>query len=91
MRVEGKISDEDFMPANEKYRLQIAELEKERNSLSTPELELDNVIDSSVEFLKHLPQNWKNLNVKDLRVLRPLLFLRTCFMHIQVLKLLKYA
>ena len=79
LRVEGKISDEDFMPANEKYRLQIAELEKERNSLSTPELELDNVIDSSVEFLKHLPQNWKNLNVKDLRVLRPLLFPQNLF------------
>ena len=74
LRIEGKISDEDFMPANEKFKFQIAELEKEINTLSTPELEVENVIDSSVEFLKHLPQNWKNLDVKDLRVLRPLLF-----------------
>lgn len=72
--MEGKISDEDFMPANEKYKIQIVELEEEINSFSTPELELDNVVDSGIEFLKHLPQNWKDLNVKDLRVLRPLLF-----------------
>lgn len=74
MRIKGKISDEDFTPANEKYRFKILELEKEFASLSTPELEIDNVIDSSVEFLKHLPESWKNLDVKDLRVLRTLLF-----------------
>ncbi|TSC65313.1 MAG: Site-specific recombinase [Candidatus Doudnabacteria bacterium Gr01-1014_77] len=74
LRIKGKISDEDFTPANEKYRFKISELEKEVASLSTPELEVDNVIDSSVEFLKHLPENWKTLDVKDLRVLRTLLF-----------------
>ena len=74
LRVEGKLDNEDFMSANEKYKMQIRELEKDRDSLSTPELGLDSVIDSSIEFLKHLPEEWRNLDVKDLRVLRSLLF-----------------
>ena len=74
LRVEGKIKDEDFIPANEKYKSEIAVLEKEMSSLFVPELEIDNLIDSSIEFLKHLPENWKSLDVKDLRVLRTLLF-----------------
>ncbi|MBU6390066.1 hypothetical protein KGQ31_00775 [Patescibacteria group bacterium] len=74
LRIEGKLSDEEFAPANENYKFRISELEKEVSNLSTPELGLDNVIDSSVEFLKHLPENWKKLHVKDLRVLRTLLF-----------------
>lgn len=69
-----KISDEDFASNNEKYTFRIAELKKEVNNLSSPELEIDNVIDSGVEFLEHLPENWKSLDVKDLRVLRSLLF-----------------
>ncbi len=74
LRIAGEISNLDFIPTREKYESQIADLEREMNGLSTPELELDNVIDSSVEFLKHLPDNWKSLDVKDLRVLRTLLF-----------------
>lgn len=74
LRIEGKISDEDFVPANEKYKLQIEALRQEMNNLSTPEFGLDNIIDSSIYFLKHLPETWKDLDVKDLRVLRTLLF-----------------
>ena len=91
LRVEGKIKDEDFIPANEKYKSEIAVLEKEMSSLFVPELEIDNLIDSSIEFLKHLPENWKSLDVKDLRVLRTLLFLKILSMRIQLLKLPKYA
>lgn len=74
LRIKGSISDEDFIPANERYKIKLAELEAEKSSLSTPELGLENVIDSTIEFLKHLPENWKSLDVKDLRVLRTLLF-----------------
>lgn len=74
LRIEGKISDDDFIPANEKYKLKIVELENEMNKLSVPELELDRVVDTSIAFLKSLPETWKKLDVKDLRVLRPLLF-----------------
>ena len=74
LRVSGEIKPEDYASTMEKYKIQIAELEKEVNSLSVPELGLDNVVDSGIEFMKHLSENWKKLDVKDLRVLRPLLF-----------------
>ncbi len=76
LKIKGtiRLTDEEFVEANEKYKIKILELEKELGILSTPELEVDNVIDSGVEFLKHLPENWKTLDVKDLRVLRTLLF-----------------
>jgi site-specific DNA recombinase len=74
LRVEGKIRDEDFMPANEKYKLQIITLEAEINGLSAPELGLDRIIESGIEFMRHLPETWTKLHVKDLRVLKPLLF-----------------
>jgi len=89
MRVRGKLPDEDFTPANESYKFKISELEKEIASLSTPELEVDNVIDSGVQFLKHLPQNWNNpdvLDVKDLRVLRALLFPENLYYHYPTIK-----
>jgi len=72
--IEGKISDEDFIPANEKYKIQISDLEREVNNLSVPELGVDEVIDSSIEFLKNLSEKWQGLDVKDLRVLKSLLF-----------------
>ncbi|MFZ2149643.1 MAG: hypothetical protein WAV15_00580 [Minisyncoccia bacterium] len=74
MRVRGKVEDEDYAPLREKYRIQILELEQEINNLSTPELGLENIIVSGIEFLKTLPQIWKDLDVKDLKVLRNLLF-----------------
>ena len=74
LRLGEKITDEDFTPANENLKLQIIELKKELSELFSPELEIDNVVDSGIEFLKHLPENWKSLDVKDLRVLRTLLF-----------------
>ena len=74
LRIEGKISDGDFIPANDKFKIQILELEQELNNLSTPELGLENVVNSGIEFLKHLPENWRGLDVKDLRVLRNLLY-----------------
>ncbi len=81
LRIEGKISDEDFTPANEKIKFEILESEREVNSLFSPELEVDNVVDSGIEFLKHLPELWRDLNVKDLRVLRTLLFPENVFYH----------
>lgn len=74
IRIAEEISTEDFMLTNEKYKIQIAELEKDLASLSSPELGVDSMIESGIEFLKHLPENWKSLDVKDLRVLRTLLF-----------------
>ncbi len=76
LRLAGKISDEDFTEANEKIKFDIYEHEKAINEIFIPELELENVIDSSLDFLKHLPKEWKNLDVKDLRVLRELIFPR---------------
>ena len=72
--LEGKINSEVFNTANEKLKMQITTEEKELSELSSPELELDSVIDSGIEFIKQLPQKWKDLDVKDLRVLRNLLF-----------------
>lgn len=77
LRIKGTISDDDFIPANENFKYKISELEKEIASLSTPELGVENVIESGIEFLKQLPKDWNNpdvLDVKDLRVLRSLLF-----------------
>lgn len=79
LRMEESISNEDFIPKNESYKIQIVELEQELNNLSIPELGLDSVIDSSIEFLKHLPETWRSLHVKDLRVLRTLLFPKNIF------------
>lgn len=74
LRVVGNMPQKDFAQLNEKYDSQIAELKKERSCLSSPELEIDKVVNSGVEFLKHLPETWRGLDVKDLRVLRTLLF-----------------
>ena len=81
LRLGEKITDEDFTPVNENLKLQIIELKKKLSELSSPELEIDNVVDSGVEFLKHLPENWKSLDVKDLRVLRTLLFPQNVSYH----------
>lgn len=74
MTLGGKIKDEDFTPANDDLKIKITELKKELSELSSPELGLDNVIDTGIEFVKTLPMIWKDLDVKDLRVLRNLLF-----------------
>ena len=79
--VDGKISDKVFIPANDKLEFEISELEKEISKLFTPELGLDNVIDSGIEFLKNFPKTWKVLDSKDLRVLRTLLFPLNLFYH----------
>lgn len=41
---------------------------------------------SGVEFLKHLHENWKELHVKDLRVLRTLLFEKNLVYHYPTIK-----
>ena len=81
LRLGEKITDEDFTPTNESLKFQIIQLKKELSELFSLELEIDNVVDSSIEFLKHLPENWKSLDVKDLRVLRTLLFPENVFYH----------
>lgn len=91
LRIDAKISDNDFVSANEKYKLQIREMEEEISNLSIPELNIDNVIDSSIEFLKHLPETWKSLDVKDLRVLRNLLFPQNLIYKYPTIKTLKLA
>ena len=77
----GKMNEEDFAPADGNLKSEIVGLKKELSELFSPELEIDNVIDSGIEFLKHLPENWKNLDVKDLRVLRTLLFPQNVSYH----------
>ena len=74
LKIREQISDDEFASANEKVKLLIAELENELASLTVPELGLDNMIESGIDFLKHLPENWRGLAVKDLKVLRSLLF-----------------
>ncbi len=91
LRIDNKIPDKDFIPFREKLESKIAELEKELNNLSNPELEVDSIIDSSIEFLKHLPENWKSMDVKDLRVLRTLLFPENLVYHYPTIKTLKLA
>ena len=86
IRIKGKILDEDFTPANEAFKFKISELEKELAGLSVPELEVENIIDSSIEFLKHFPSQWKMLDVKDLRVLRALLFPENLIYHYPTIK-----
>lgn len=86
LRIGESISNEDFMLKNESYKLQIGELEQELNSLSTPELGIDTVVETGIEFLKHFPENWKSLDPKDLRVLRPLLFPKNVSYHYPTIK-----
>ena len=74
LRLAETLSNEDFIVANEKIKSEIAQLERSVCELIVPELDLENVINSSLNFLKTLPEEWKNLNVKDLRVLRELIF-----------------
>ncbi len=74
LRVKGDIPQNDYMQLSQQYGFQITELKKELSELSTPELGLEKIIDSGVEFLKQLPKAWKDLYVKDFRVLRSLLF-----------------
>ena len=74
LRIAGKISDEDFTPTNEKLKLQISGWEIELSKLSSPELEIEIVVDSGIEFIKNFSYTWKDLDVKDLRVLRNLFF-----------------
>ena len=91
MRIKGEILNEDFTPANEAYKFKIVELEKEVSCLSVPELEVENVVDSGVEFLKGLPTIWKTIDVKDLRVLRTLLFPENLSYYYPTIKTLKLS
>ncbi len=86
LRIEGKINDEDFTPANDKLKLQIGEVEKELSELSSPELEIDNVVDSGISFIKNFPYIWRKLHPKDLRVLRNLLFMGNLVYHYPTIK-----
>ena len=87
----GKMIEEDFAPPDANFKSQIVGLKKELSELSSPELSVDNVVDSGVEFLKHLPENWKSLDVKDLRVLRTLLFPENVSYHYPNIKTLEAA
>lgn len=86
LRLDTKISDEDFLPANEKCKMEITQLEKDLSELSSPELEVDRMIDTGVEFLKSLPEIWESIYVKDLRVLRDLLFPSNLYYHYPTIK-----
>ena len=74
LKYEGGISTNEFLLRNEELNSKIKDWENSLLELSPPELEVDNVIDSGIEFLKQFPENWEKVHVKDLRVLRPLLF-----------------
>ena len=74
LKYEGGLSTNEFLLRNNELNDKIKEWENSLISLSPPELEVDNVIDSGIEFMKQFPENWKKVHVKDLRVLRPLLF-----------------
>ena len=74
LRLEGGMTTDEFSLNNEKFNSQIKDLENSLIALSRPELQVEKVIDSGIEFLKQFPENWKSVDVKDLRVLRPLLF-----------------
>ena len=74
LKYEGGISTNEFLLRNEELNSKIKDWENSLLELSPPELEVDNVIDSGIEFMKQFPENWKKVHVKDLRVLRPLLF-----------------
>ena len=74
MRMDGEISTEEFTTFNNELKSKMLEQETLINELYVPELDLENVIDSSLEFLKNLPKGWRELDVKDLRVLRNLIF-----------------
>ena len=74
LKLSGGMSNKDFITHNEKFNSKIKDLEKELSESASPELGVENVVESGVEFLKNLPENWKELDVKDLRVLRELLF-----------------
>ena len=90
LRLEGGMTTSEFSLNNEKFNSQIKDLENSLIALSPPELQVEKVIDSGIEFLKQFPENWKSLDVKDLRVLRPLLFpqnLIYAYPNIKTLKL----
>ena len=74
LMIEGKIQSPDFTIANEKCNMRISYVKRELAELSSPELGIEKIIDEGIEFVNNLPHVWKTLNVKDLRVLKTLLF-----------------
>ncbi|ETB63829.1 MAG: site-specific recombinase [Parcubacteria bacterium RAAC4_OD1_1] len=74
LRIDGKINDEDFILTRDRINSKISEAEKELSMLSSPEIEINNVIDAGIKFIKDLPRNWKDLEVKDIRILIGVLF-----------------
>ena len=74
LRIDGKINDEDFITTRDRINSKINEAETELSLLSSPELEINNVIDAGIKFIKDLPSSWKDLNVKDIRILIGVLF-----------------
>ncbi len=79
LKFEGGMATSEFLLNNGDLNHRIKDLENSLIALSPPELGVERVIESGIEFLKHLPENWKDLDVKDLRVLRPLLFPQNIF------------
>lgn len=86
LKYEGGLSTKEFLLRNEELNSKIKDWENSLLELSPPELEVDNVIDSGIEFLKQFPENWKKVNVKDLRVLTPLLFPENLVYHYPTIK-----
>ena len=84
--LEGKMSEEDFAPIDAALKFEILELKKEMSELSSPELEVENVINAGMEFIRGLPLIWKSLDAKDLRVLRSLLFPENLIYHYPTIK-----
>lgn len=74
MRMDREITSDEFVSYNEEYSSELVSLSNSLITLAPPELEVESVVETGIEFLKHLPDNWRSLNVKDLRVLRNLLF-----------------
>ncbi len=86
LRIAGEISTEEFGKANEDLKKKIQEQEEEMNKLSSPVLNVDNVVNTGIEFIKQFPEIWKLIDPKDLRVLRNLFFPENLYYHYPSIK-----
>ncbi len=72
LKMREVLDDEEFKEEKMKLNERFRELELSKENL--PVVDVDKVIEFSFNFLKVLPEKWKDLSPGDLRVLRSLLF-----------------
>lgn len=81
LKGDGLISEDDFKEQRGKIDERIKELQLATASMEDEDLDIERAAEFAIGFIKNLPQQWKALDVTDLKVLRGILFPQNIVYH----------